>query len=202
MNYWVANILLKSHWGQNKNKVSASQQRLFKIAKENISKNVRRELKTPALFSDWPRGKHPPAGLLFLIVDPPPTPTPGCVFPAANTRGGSTNFVLCKNGSDSLWPFAAPLLDVCSFLNVTAQTECDEQNENNLGKEKKRKENAGGENVTTSWGAEEFPASLEKTRSGELKHSQRLRPPKVRYLSEHRCSIMDCLLAATCECSI
>lgn len=64
-------VLLKTHWGQNKNKLSVSKQQLFKIVKENISKNVRREPKTPALFSDWPREKHPPTGLFLIVVFPP-----------------------------------------------------------------------------------------------------------------------------------
>lgn len=135
--------------------------------------------KTPALFSDWPRKKHPPAGLFLIIYPPqpphlperdcdPPPPSPTVVFfpasAAANTTwGGSTNLMLWKNSSDSLLTFHCSLLDVCSFLNVTAQTECDEQNENNLKKKKTQEKMSQRPGV-----AEEFTASLEKTYSSEL----------------------------------
>lgn len=99
----------------------------------------------------------------FSSWSPPPVPLV-VFFPAsaaaANTRGGSTNFMLCKNGSDSLWPFTAP-----SWMFALFSTSLHKRNVmstmKTTWKKKKRKENAG-ENVTTSWGAEEFGASSEK----------------------------------------
>lgn len=106
-------------------------------------------------FSSW--SPPPPALRLCFSLRAQPQQT--------RAEGRRTSCCVRTAATLSL-TFHCSLLDVCSFLNVTAQTECDEQNENNLKKkEKKRKRRRKCHNVL---GSRRVCGFVRKTCSGEL----------------------------------